>query len=108
MGVGEEDVLHVAGLARLGLAPGQLPRLVAELNGILAHMQVLAEVNTEGVEPAAGVGTAGAPLRVDHGPPLPLLREREALAPRMEGGFYLVPRLASHADAAAPEEEEGA
>ena len=96
MAVSEQDVRHVAELARLGVSPAQLPRLVAELNSILGHMEVLAAVRTEGVEVTSGVGASSMPLRSDQGPPLPLLREREAFAPAVRDGFLLVPRLASH------------
>jgi aspartyl-tRNA(Asn)/glutamyl-tRNA(Gln) amidotransferase subunit C len=47
-----------------------------------------------------GVGTAARPLREDSGPPIPLDRPREEIAPRMKDGFFLVPRLATHDDAA--------
>jgi hypothetical protein len=40
------------------------------------------------------------PLRVDTGPPIPLARPPESFAPSMREGFFLVPRLASHEDAA--------
>ena len=111
MAVTEQDVRHVADLARVGLPEEQLPRLVAELNSILGHMEVLSAARTEGVEAASGVGASSMPLRTDQGPPLPLLREREAFAPSMRDGFFLVPRLASHAALAAsagPDEEEEA
>ena len=97
MAVSEQDVRHVAELARLGVPEEQLPRLVAELNSILGHMEVLGAVRTDDVEATSGVGASSMPLRVDHGPALPLLREREAFAPGMRDGFFLVPRLASHA-----------
>lgn len=97
MAVSEQDIRHVMALARLDVPAGRLPQLVAQLNGILAHMDVLSQVKTDGVEVAIGVGAASMPLRVDHGPPVPLRREPEAFAPRMRDGFFLVPRLASHA-----------
>ena len=46
MAVTERDVRHVAALARLGIDPTRLPSLVAELNGILEHMEVLGRVET--------------------------------------------------------------
>ena len=46
-----------------------------------------------------GVGAAGTPLRVDGGNQVPLARPREAFAPAMRDGFFLVPRLATHEDA---------
>ena len=55
MAVTEQDLRHVAALARLGLTPERVPALLSELNGILAHMDVLARVNTSDVDPVLGV-----------------------------------------------------
>jgi len=98
MAVTRDDVAHVAELARIALDGERVDDLVRELNGILAHMDVLAKVNTEGVEPTAGVGDAGTPLRPDEGPPIPLERPRESFAPAMREGFFIVPRLSTHED----------
>ena len=99
MSVSEDDVRHVASLARLGLEPDRIPTIVAELNGILAHMDVLSKVDTSIVGAVTGVGAAGTPLRVDGGNQIPLARPREAFAPAMREGLLLVPRLATHEDA---------
>ena len=99
MSVSEDEVRHVATLARLGLDETRIPTIAAELNGILAHMEVLSKVDTSIVGPATGIGAAGTPLRVDGGNQIPLARPREAFAPAMRDGFVLVPRLASHEDA---------
>lgn len=96
MAVTEEDVRRVAELARVGLEPARIQPLVQELNGILAHMAVLEAVNTEGVGEVEGVGAAGMPLRVDHGPRYPLARSLDQFAPETREGFILVPRLATH------------
>jgi aspartyl-tRNA(Asn)/glutamyl-tRNA(Gln) amidotransferase subunit C len=101
MSVTPDDVRHIATLARLGVPAERVPALVAELNGILAHMDVLAKVKTKATPAAEGVGAAGMPLRTDDGPQLPLAREREKIAPAMRDGFFLVPRLASHEGMAA-------
>jgi aspartyl-tRNA(Asn)/glutamyl-tRNA(Gln) amidotransferase subunit C len=101
MAVSLEDVRHVATLARLGLSDDRALALVAELNTILEHMDVLSRVDTDGIEPVAGIGAAGTPLRPDTGPPEPLARPIDALAPRTADGFFLVPRLSTHED---PEE----
>ena len=101
MSVSEADVLHVATLARLGLDAARIPTIVAELNGILAHMDVLSRVDTSVVAPVTGVGAAGTPLRVDGGNQVPLTRARDAFAPAMREGFFLVPRLATHEDSGA-------
>lgn len=95
MAVTLDDVRHIAALARLGLSDDRAQSLVGELNTILRHMDVLSKVDTNGVAEATG-GTLGAPLRTDAGPPIPLVRDRQSFAPRMEDGFFLVPRLATH------------
>ena len=98
MAVTRQDVLHVAALARLALDEDAVDRLVGELNGILAHMDLLQKVDTAGVTAVEGVGDAGMPLRADGGPPYPLARAREEFASEMRDGFLLVPRLATHED----------
>ena len=109
MAVTRDDVIRVAGLARLRLDEERTASLVAQLNGILDHMAVLAGVPTEGVQGAAGVGDAGLPLRADAGPPIPLERPPQALAPRLpdgspaaRDGYFLVPRLSTHEGAERP------
>jgi aspartyl-tRNA(Asn)/glutamyl-tRNA(Gln) amidotransferase subunit C len=98
MPVSVDDVRHVASLARLGLTDERAAALVAELNGILAHMDVLAQVDTSGVEPVTGIGATSAPLRADEGPPDRLQHPIADFAPKFEQGFFLVPRLATHED----------
>src|SRR6186713_2290047 len=97
--VSEDEVRHVAALARLGLDETRIPTIAAELNGILAHMEVLSKVDTSIVGPVTGVGAAGTPLRVDGGNQIPLTRPREAFAPAMREGLLIVPRLTTHEDA---------
>jgi aspartyl-tRNA(Asn)/glutamyl-tRNA(Gln) amidotransferase subunit C len=96
-----DDVRHIAALARLGLSDEHAQSLVRELNTILEHMDVLSRVDTEGVDDGAGSGARAMPLRADVGPPIPLDRAREEIAPRMQDGFFLVPRLSTHDDAGA-------
>ena len=101
MSVTEGEVRHVAALARLGIEPQLIPTIAAELNGILAHMDVLSKVDTSLLAPVTGVGAAGTPLRVDGGNQIPLARPREAFAPAMREGLLLVPRLSTHEDVVA-------
>jgi len=93
-----DDVQHIATLARLGVDTNRASAIVSELNTILEHMEVLANVDTTGVEAMTGIGSAGAPLRLDQGPAIELARPRESFAPRMRDGFFLVPRLSTHED----------
>jgi aspartyl-tRNA(Asn)/glutamyl-tRNA(Gln) amidotransferase subunit C len=94
MSVTPDDVKHVARLSRLGLEEDRVPALVAELNGILGHMDVLQQVDISGVPPTAP--HHAAPLRDDTLPADPLQRSRDAFAPAARDGFFLVPRLTTH------------
>ena len=96
MAVTIDDVRHVAGLARLGLSDARAASIVAELNTILGHMEVLSKVDTAKMEPVVGVGAERVPLDEDQGPSVALAREPKDFAPSMRDGFLLVPRLATH------------
>ena len=108
--ISRDDVRHIAGLARLGVPDDRLDTLVRELNGILAHMQVLQQVQSSGASVEAEALRTGMPLRADEGPSVTLERPISAIAPAtrtLDGapmpavidGFFLVPRLATHEDA---------
>jgi aspartyl-tRNA(Asn)/glutamyl-tRNA(Gln) amidotransferase subunit C len=96
MAVTREDVRHVATLARVGLSDARAASLVAELNTILGHMEVLSRVDTSRLEPVVGVGAGGLLLQDDRGPAVALTRELKEFAPSIRDGFLLVPRLATH------------
>ena len=100
MSVTRNDVLHVATLARLGLDETRAEELTNELRAILAHMDVLSQVDTASVAPTAGVGAGGTPLRPDVGVAPLMAGTLESIAPLMRDGFFLVPRLATHEDSA--------
>lgn len=98
MAVSRDDVRHVAQLARLSVGDDRLDHLVAELNGILGHMDALSQVNTTEVERAGFEPVEGTPVRSDSSGPLRLQSPIETFAPSMKDGFFVVPRLASHGD----------
>ena len=96
MAVTEADVRKIADLARLSLDDAELAVITAQLNGILSHMDVLERVDTSSVEPIAGIGADGMPLRGDAVAPDPMTVTAPMLAPDSRDGFILVPRLATH------------
>ena len=96
MSVSAEEVRRVASLARLALTDDQAMALTADLNGILHHMESLANVDTAGVAETVGVGAVGTPLRADAGPALEMQRPLSAIAPEIRDGLLIVPRLPSH------------
>lgn len=50
-----EQVLHIAKLARLELTEAQVEKFGGQLSDIFNYFEILSEVDTEGVEPTAQV-----------------------------------------------------
>jgi aspartyl-tRNA(Asn)/glutamyl-tRNA(Gln) amidotransferase subunit C len=98
MSVTRADVLHIAGLARLGVDAARADALTAELTAILSHMEVLSQVDTSGVATTPTAGATGTPLRPDFGVTPIMTGTIASMAPAMRDGFFLVPRLATHED----------
>jgi aspartyl-tRNA(Asn)/glutamyl-tRNA(Gln) amidotransferase subunit C len=98
MSVTPEEITRLALLARLPLAPGGADALRADLDAILAHVRTLGALAHRSTQPFAGTGPGYARLRDDGGLPDTMLLTADALAPEWEDGFFIVPRLSSHAD----------
>jgi aspartyl-tRNA(Asn)/glutamyl-tRNA(Gln) amidotransferase subunit C len=60
-----EQVLHVAKLARLGLAEDEVETMAGELSGILEHVDRIAELDLDDVEPTSHVVELENVLRAD-------------------------------------------
>jgi aspartyl-tRNA(Asn)/glutamyl-tRNA(Gln) amidotransferase subunit C len=98
MAVTRDDVLHIAELARLGVDAPRADELTKELSAILAHMEVLSQVDTTSVSPTVVVEAGGTPLRPDVGVSPSMKGTLDSFAPLMRDGFFIVPRLATHED----------
>jgi aspartyl-tRNA(Asn)/glutamyl-tRNA(Gln) amidotransferase subunit C len=88
-----DEVEWVAHLARLQLGAGELATLTKQLGDILAYVQQLQQVDTEGVEPLAHPLPLHNVFREDE--PVPSLPVDAALAnaPDRAGDFYSVPAV---------------
>ena len=93
MAIDAATVRKVAKLARLSMAEERLEPLAAELNGIMAWIEQLAEVDVEGVEPMASAVDHKLPMREDvvteGGDPQRVL----ANAPLSRDNFFVVPKV---------------
>ena len=93
MAIDAATVKKVARLARIRVADAELEPLAGELSGILAWIEQLNEVDTDGVAPMASTEAVSLPLRddvvTDGGDPAVVL----ANAPRAERGFFVVPKV---------------
>lgn len=93
MSADDATVVRIARLARIGLKPEEIAPLAKNLNGILAWVEQLGEVNTEGVAPMASVVEMQPRLRddvvTDSGQPDQIL----ANAPQPAGPYFAVPKV---------------
>ena len=93
MSVTNEQVRHIARLARIAMTDEELEHLVPELNNILGWVEQLGEVNTDGVEPLTAVIDQKLRLRDDIVNDGNIRDEILANAPEAEHGFFAVPKV---------------
>ena len=93
MSLSEDDVRRVARLSRLALTPAELPQLQQDLSRILDLAAQLQAIETTGVTPLAHPSGNGAPLREDDVTERDRRQAFQAVAPQVERGLYLVPKV---------------
>ena len=93
MSVTNEQVRHIAKLARIAMSDEEIERLAPELNNILDWAEQLAEVNTEGVEPLTAVIDLKLRLRDDVVNDGNIRDAILANAPEAQHGFFAVPKV---------------
>ncbi|VWX46999.1 Asp-tRNA(Asn)/Glu-tRNA(Gln) amidotransferase subunit GatC [Novosphingobium sp. 9U] len=98
MSVDTAIVAKIASLARIKLGAAEVEAMVPELNGILAWVEQLGEVDVTGVEPMTAVIPNTLRLRDDVIDADPLtgggVRDKVlANAPAAEHGFFGVPKV---------------
>ena len=93
MAIDAATVRKVAHLARIRIEEDRLEPLAAELSGIMAWIEQLNEVDTEGVQPMASTEAVSLPQRddvvTDGGDPAVIL----ANAPKADRNFFVVPKV---------------
>jgi aspartyl-tRNA(Asn)/glutamyl-tRNA(Gln) amidotransferase subunit C len=93
MALERSDVEKIAHLARLGLNESDLPRTTDALNSILGLVDRMQAVDTTGIEPLAHPLEASQRLRADQVTEHNQRDRYQAIAPAVENGLYLVPKV---------------
>jgi aspartyl-tRNA(Asn)/glutamyl-tRNA(Gln) amidotransferase subunit C len=88
-----DQIRRVADLARLELSEAEIAAMQHELNGILALVDQMAAVDTEGVEPMSHPQAAMQRLRDDRVSEADQRELFQSIAPQVEDGLYLVPKV---------------
>ena len=88
-----DRVRHIATLARLALAEGEAEARIEDLEAILTLVDRMQALPTAGVEPLAHPLDDAQRLRPDQVTEADRRDAYQAGAPRVEDGFYVVPRV---------------
>jgi aspartyl-tRNA(Asn)/glutamyl-tRNA(Gln) amidotransferase subunit C len=93
MALDNDAVKKIARLARLRLSAEETSAYALQLSGILEFVEQMASVDTSGVTPLAHPLNVTARLRPDVITESDHRSEFQAIAPQVEAGLYLVPKV---------------
>jgi aspartyl-tRNA(Asn)/glutamyl-tRNA(Gln) amidotransferase subunit C len=88
-----DDVKKIAYLARLGIDQQDIESYAQDLSGMLELMTQMGGTNTDGVLPMAHPMDQTQRLRVDEVTERDNRDNFQAIAPQVEEGLYLVPKV---------------
>jgi aspartyl-tRNA(Asn)/glutamyl-tRNA(Gln) amidotransferase subunit C len=93
MSLNSQDVSRIARLARVELSAAENAATCDQLNAILGFIAQLQAVDTDGIEPMAHAVDVVQRLRPDVVSETDRRDAFQAVAPDVEAGLYLVPRV---------------
>ena len=93
MAIDAAQLKHVVRLAKVALSEPNIPRLVADMNAILAFAERLQDPALDGVAPMAHPWDQVQPLRVDQVTETDRRARLQAAAPAVSNGLFLVPKV---------------
>lgn len=93
MSLTPEDIVRIARLARIELSETRQNSTQEQLNGILGFIEQLQSVDTKGIEPMSHAVDVVQRLRSDAVTESDHRAEFQSIAPEVEAGLYLVPKV---------------
>ena len=93
MAISRAEVEKVSLLGRLRLSEEELDKMTTQMGAILQYMELLAEVDTTGVEPMAHARDVANVFREDRARPSLDRQQALANAPHRDDECYLVPAV---------------
>lgn len=93
MALDKATVARIGHLARIRLEEGELDAMAGELNPILAFVEQLNEVPTDGVAPMTGAVAQALSRRADRVDDGRVAERVLANAPDARAGFFTVPKV---------------
>ncbi len=93
MSLSPEQVIKIANLARIAIDTQAIPRYAENLSDILAFVEQMNRVDTSGILPMAHPLEAVARCRTDEVTETDHREQFQCIAPQVEAGLYLVPKV---------------
>lgn len=93
MSLTADDVKKIAHLARLGIEQQDIGSYTKDLSGMLDLMTQMSDLDTDGIEPMAHPMDQAQRLRADAVTEQNHREKFQAIAPQVEAGLYLVPKV---------------
>lgn len=93
MSLTHEDVARIAKLARIAVTGAEIAAVGEDLNKIFGLIEKMQAVNTDGIEPMAHPQDVSLRLRPDAVTAQDRREAFQAVAPQVEAGLYLVPKV---------------
>lgn len=93
MKITREEVAHVATLARLSLTEEETTLFTGQMDAILAYVDKLSELNTDGITPTSHAVPMENAFRADEVRPSIGTENALANAPDRVEGFFRVPKV---------------
>lgn len=93
MALTPQDVLHIAHLARLRVSAEEAETARTQLNSIFNLIEQMQAIDTQGIEPMSHALDVAQRLREDKVTESDLRNKFQTVAPAVENGLYLVPKV---------------
>jgi aspartyl-tRNA(Asn)/glutamyl-tRNA(Gln) amidotransferase subunit C len=93
MSLSDDEVRRLARLARIAIRPQESEAVLERLNRVLDLIEEMRRVDAAGIEPMAHPLDAAQRLRPDTATEPDRRELYQSVAPAVEGGLYLVPKV---------------
>ena len=93
MKIDNEIILNIAELAQLEVKDEMVSQYADKMTAMLNLIEEMQSVNTDNIEPVSNPLDAVQTMREDKVTEKDLRNEYQAIAPQVDSGLYLVPRV---------------
>ncbi len=91
--ISRDEVSHLAKLSRLALSPEELDQFAGQIDGIIAHVSTIQQVQAEGIEPMSHPHSITTTMREDVVEKMLTAEQALDQAPDVEDQRFVVPQI---------------